>query len=296
MKVLLTGANGQLGKALCTTVPDQIELIAADRSRCDISRFESVASIASQHQPDLIINAAAYTAVDQAESETAAAYAINEQGVTHLAAVAKKIRARLIHISTDFVFDGEQSHSYLPSDATNPTSVYGASKRAGEVILQQQMPTDSLIIRTAWVYSADGSNFVNTMLRLMASQPQLTVVTDQIGTPTWAKKLAQVIWQFSQQPSASGIYHWTDTGVASWYDFAVAIQEEALDCGLLKHAIPIIPVTSEHYPTAAKRPPFSVLNKTSSLDLLPIEPQHWRHCLRQMLREKVASNQPSVSD
>ena len=290
MKVLVTGASGQLGKELRATVPEQVELIAANRAQFDISQLDSVERIVSQHQPDLIINAAAYTAVDQAESDSDTAYAINERGVANLAAAAKSIGARLIHISTDFVFDGEQSHSYLPSDATHPCSVYGASKRAGELILQQQMPTDSLIIRTAWVYSADGSNFVNTMLRLMASQPQLTVVTDQIGTPTWAKKLAEVIWLFSQQPSASGIYHWTDSGVASWYDFAVAIQEEALACGLLEQAIAIIPVTSDHYSTAAKRPAFSLLSKTSSLELLQLEACHWRHCLRQMLQQKVSSN------
>jgi dTDP-4-dehydrorhamnose reductase len=187
-------------------------------------------------------------------------------------------------VSTDFVFDGTQSHPYLPTDRTNPLGVYGASKLAGEQLALAAYPEGLAIVRTAWLYSAFGNNFVTTMLRLMGERERLGVVADQVGTPTWTCGLAGALWQMCRvQPK--GIHHWTDAGVASWYDFAVAIQEEGLACGLLAREIPIQPINTVDYPTSARRPAYSVLDKTETWAALGMTPPHWRVALRRMLLE-----------
>lgn len=280
MKTLITGAGGQLGQALVATAPAGIEVIPTTSSMLDISSARSVETFIAAANPDLVINAAAYTAVDKAELDFDTAFRVNGDALGHLKHAIVDAKARLVHISTDFVFDGEAGQPYAPNAPTSPLNVYGASKLRGE----QEAGEDSLIVRTAWVYSSRGSNFVHSMLRLMKEREVLQVVSDQIGTPTWATSLAEGVWKLAAT-KVQGIYHYTDSGVASWYDFAVAIQEEALAIGLLVNAIPILPISTSDYPTPAKRPHYSVLNKTSTNTVLGSPAPHWRVNLRRMLTE-----------
>ena len=284
MRVLLVGGNGQLGRGLQCCKPVDMELLALGSSELDIRETEAVAARVNTIQPQVIINAAAYTAVDRAESEQEAAFAVNGQGAANLARAARAVGAYCLQISTDFVFDGEQSRPYLPTDHTSPLGVYGASKLAGEQLALAAYPEGVAVVRTAWLYFAFGSNFVTTMLRLMGERESIGVVVDQVGTPTWGRGLAEALWRMCRvQPK--GIFHWTDAGVASWYDFAVAIQEEGLGCGLLKREIPVLPINTVEYPTPARRPAYSVLDKTGTWAALGIQPMHWRVALRRMLLE-----------
>ncbi|MDH5299854.1 MAG: dTDP-4-dehydrorhamnose reductase [Gammaproteobacteria bacterium] len=285
MKVLITGANGQVGWELQQRIPDGYEVYAVDVDQLDIRDELSVNAFVDRIKPDLIINAAAYTAVDKAESDKETAYAVNAYGAGYLAASAKKSGARLIHISTDFVFDGAKSTPYTPEDKPNPLNVYGASKLEGERLVAEECP-DAVIIRTAWVYSVHGNNFVKTMLRLMRERDELSVVCDQIGTPTWAGSLASAIWEMADRPKLRGIYHYTDAGVASWYDFAVAIQQEALAIGLLSKEIVIKPIAASEYFTPARRPSFGVLDKKMKDGPLL---HHWQLVLKKMLGKLLRS-------
>lgn len=283
MKILLTGANGQLGSELQATCPTNVTLIPTDYTTLDITRAEQVKAALTAHQPDAIINAAAYTAVDKAETDVERAYAINHTAAVTLAQEAAQRGMYLLHISTDFVFDGLQSSPYASDATTQPLSVYGASKRAGEQAIQTHCP-HAAIVRTSWLYSAYANNFVKTMLRLMAERDSLGVVADQVGTPTWTRTLSTTLWSFiAQKPQ--GIFHCADNGVASWYDFAVAIQEEAMALGLLSKAIPIKPLRTAEYPTPAHRPTYSVMDKRATENTLGYTFPHWRTTLRQMLAQ-----------
>ncbi len=288
MKVLLTGAAGQLGKELQDTLPDEYNLTAVNRQQCDIGDREAVKHTIQQTAPDLIINAAAYTAVDKAEQEQTQAYAINHLGIENLAITAAETNTKIIHISTDFVFDGKNNLPYPPDNETNPQSIYGASKLAGDKALLKHLPDNHVLIRTSWVYSQYGHNFVKTMLHLMQVKTELGIVADQIGSPTWANGLARCIWAFTEHPQTQGIYHWSDSGIASWYDFAVAIQREGLATGLLKQAIPIKPITTADYPTPAIRPTYSVLDCSKTRKLLGIDGQHWQAALQAMIKGLAA--------
>ncbi|MBI3777143.1 MAG: dTDP-4-dehydrorhamnose reductase [Gammaproteobacteria bacterium] len=280
-RVLITGANGQVGWELQRTAPQGVEVVAVDRVRLDITNAEQVEQLVALIQPDIIINAAAYTAVDKAESEKELAFAINRDGAANLARAAVNQHSRLIHISTDFVFDGKKSSPYLPQDVPNPINTYGSSKLAGELAVRDITAGRALILRTAWVYSAHGHNFVKTMLRLMQERDEIRVVCDQVGTPTWARGLAETIWKIVEKPGLTGTYHWTDAGVASWYDFAVAIKEEALDKRMITNDINIVPINSLSYPTVAIRPPFSVLDKLTTWERVKAS-DPWRCALRKM--------------
>lgn len=282
--VLITGAGGQLGRELTRSAGAARKLVALDRSALDIGDADAVSAAVAAAKPSVIINAAAYTAVDKAESEPELAHRGNALGAENLARAAREQGARFIHISTDFVFNGDASRPYEPGSPTAPVSEYGRSKLLGERAVQTQMD-DALIIRTGWVYSAFGGNFVKTMLRLMAERDELGVVADQVGTPTWARGLAGAIWAAVDRETLSGIYHWSDAGVGSWYDFAVAIAEEATGAGLLSEAARIRPITAASYPTPAARPAYSVLDKTASWQDFGLEGTHWRSQLRAMLRE-----------
>jgi dTDP-4-dehydrorhamnose reductase len=278
MKALVVGGEGQVGRALVATAPAGTHVVARGRGTLDITDRASVEAAVAKLRPDLIINAAAYTAVDKAESDEATAHAVNADAVGLLADTARQYGARLVHVSTDFVFDGLGGVPYRPDDRPNPTSAYGRTKLAGERLAG----ADALIVRTAWVYAPAGHNFVRTMLRLMAEQPAVRVVTDQIGTPTYAPGLAAALWALADLGLA-GTYHYTDAGAASWYDFAVAIQEEALAAGLLTRAVPVIPIATADHPTPARRPPCSVLDKTQTFAALGGSPPHWRVNLRSMI-------------
>lgn len=288
MKVLLTGAAGQVGRAFRAVAPPQAVVAALTHAELDITNAEQVNRAVAAHAPQWIVNAAAYTAVDAAEGAREIAHAHNATAVGYLASAARNAGARLVQLSTDFVFDGRSSVPYAPAALTNPIGAYGATKLAGErQALADGAP--SIIVRTSWVYAAHGQNFVRTMLRLMATRPELGVVCDQIGSPTWATSLAQVLWQILEIDAAAGIYHWCDAGTASWYDFAVAIQEEALQRGLLTHAIRVLPIRSAQYPTPAQRPSYSVLDAAHTRSLTGAPAVHWRMQLRKMLDEFAAA-------
>ncbi len=287
MKALVTGAGGQLARAWIAAAPPGWEVTAHSRADLDIGDREAVQAAVRAARPDVILNAAAYTAVDRAQSEPELAFRDNRDGAGHLARAAVEAGARLVHISTDFVFDGHAHSAYRPADAAGPLGVYGASKLAGEVAVANADPS-ALIVRTAWVYGATGANFLATMLRLMATRDEVRVVADQIGTPTSTASLARALWALLAA-DARGVWHYTDAGVASWYDFAQAIAEESLAAGVLTKAPPVRPIATADYPTPAPRPSFSVLDKSDTYALLGAAAPHWRVSLRDELRRVKAA-------
>ena len=284
MKVLVLGANGQLGWELQRTCPVNIALATCDFPKVDFGSPDSIRDCISTSQPECIINAAAYTEVDKAEQEEELAYRINHLATREIAELCKKNTISMVHISTDFIFNGQNFKPYRPDDTPDPKTVYGKSKLKGEQEVRKILEDNALIIRTAWLYSVHGNNFVKTMLKLMKEKSSLNVIDEQIGTPTWGFGLARAIW-IALENKLTGTFHWTDAGVASWYDFALAIQEEGIKAGLLDKSISILPVTSLQYPTPAKRPMYSVLDKTSFWLATGIKPVHWRVQLRSMLKE-----------
>jgi dTDP-4-dehydrorhamnose reductase len=282
--VLLLGAGGQVGRAVADTAPGRHLVVAKTRADLDIADTRSVEDAMAEAKPDWVVNAAAYTAVDLAEDEPERAVAANDTAVEVLARTTARAGARLLHLSTDFVFDGAANRAYLPNDATHPLGIYGASKLGGEHRVLHD-GGDGIVVRTAWVYAATGRNFVLTMLKLMREREQVKVVSDQIGAPTWATGLSRAIWGLLDARAPGGVYHWTDLGIASWYDFAVAIQDEALERGLLTRAAAVLPIVTADYPTRARRPTFSVLDTTATRSLVAAPAVHWRHNLRMMLDE-----------
>jgi dTDP-4-dehydrorhamnose reductase len=282
-RVMLVGA-GQVGTACLRSAPSDIQLCALAHADLEIADAARVRARVEDFAPDLLINAAAYTAVDKAESDTEAASSGNHAGAANLAAaVARLPNARMIHLSTDFVFDGRASSPYPPDAATGPINVYGATKLAGEQAVRGALGERATIVRTAWVYSSTGNNFVRTMLKLMARGP-VRVIADQVGTPTAVGPLADVLWRFAGA-ATGGTFHWTDAGVASWYDFAVAIAEEAVAARLLPAGVEVTPIATHEFPTAARRPAYSVLDKSETTRRLGVVPRHWRVCLREVLGE-----------
>lgn len=282
MKILITGAAGQLGQELQGSIPKGIKLIALNRSQLDISDSQQVNDCINEAQADWVINAAAYTAVDRAEQDKTQAYLINYEGAKNIALSCHKSGAKMLQISTDFVFDGTQRQPYQTSTKTNPLSIYGASKLKGEEAVMEQLDDQYCILRTSWLYSVYGNNFVKTMVKLMQNKPELNIVSDQTGSPTWAKGLAQTIWQLIIKET-TGIHHWSDSGMASWYDFANAIYEESMNIGLINNQCHIKPIQTEQYPVDATRPQYSVLDKTKTMAKLGIEPEPWRSALHKML-------------
>ncbi len=283
-RILITGSTGQLGQELPQVIASNSEVITASRPTVDFAQPETLRQLLREVQPQIVINAAAYTAVDKAETESELARNVNALAPGILAQEAEKLGAFLIHVSTDYVFDGKQSKPYQETDTTNPVSIYGETKLAGEQAIRENC-SHHLIIRTAWVYGNYGkSNFVKTMLRLGTEREEIRVVTDQIGSPTWARDLAGAIAQLIPHltPEIAGTYHYTNSGVASWYDFAIAIFEEAKHLPLKVQRV--VPITTAEYPTAARRPAYSVLSCKKISAVLGTYPPHWRHSLRQMLR------------
>jgi dTDP-4-dehydrorhamnose reductase len=285
VKVLITGADGQLGRALCAAAPSDWVVVRKSRQELDVTNPGSVEHCLTKERPEWVLNAAAFTAVDRAESEPAAAQAVNATGPALLARASSDCGGRMLHISTDFVFDGQGSTPYSPESEPAPINVYGASKLAGERAVRLETAGDAVLVRTSWVYSSEGTSFVLRMLELMRTRTRIEVVVDQVGSPTWAHSLADCIWDLVRGNHRGGIYHWTDAGVASWYDFAVAIQEEALARGLLQAAVPVRPIRSAEFPAAARRPAYSVLDTRVTVATLGRAPHHWRANLRRMLDE-----------
>tara|TARA_B100000902_G_scaffold250386_1_gene236962 strand:- start:770 stop:1648 length:879 start_codon:yes stop_codon:yes gene_type:complete len=283
-RVLITGADGQLGTELQKTGPKNFELLALGRDQLDIGAAEPIADTISQFKPTVVINAAAYTAVDQAEAEPEVAEQINSLAPGYLAVACRKNRALLIHISTDFVFDGLGNFPYKPDSKTSPLGSYGRTKLLGEEKILEELST-ALIVRTSWVYSAYGKNFVKTMLRLMQERDTVRVVEDQIGAPTWARGLAEMLWASLSKDNIRGIYHWSDEGICSWYQFAKAIAEEAVKIGLIERCAQVEPISSKNYKTLATRPDYSVLDCSSTIRDIGISPRPWRSQLKSMLED-----------
>ena len=293
-KILLTGKNGQLGKELQPLLSTTGELMAFGKEELDLSNSDQIRDCIEKHQPDIIINAGAYTAVDKAESEPELAHAVNSNAPKIIAESAEKIGARLFHISTDYVFDGTKNKPYTEQDQPHPIGVYGKSKLAGEEAIKNSC-SNYVILRTAWVYGVYGKgNFVKTMLRLGTEREELKVVSDQTGTPTWTNDIAKAIMGLvANLPSSpvQEIYHFTNSGVASWYDFSIAIFEEAkvLHFPLKIHRVS--PISTEEYPTPAKRPAYSVLSGEKIGKILGTPPPQWRVSLREMLTQLSTEKQ-----
>lgn len=272
-KILITGARGQLGLMLSALIKDAV---LTDKDELDITNFEDVQKFVVENKIDTIVNCAAYTAVDAAEDDEKTAYKINVTGPENLA----KTGCRIVHISTDYVFDGKGYKPYAPEDRANPLSVYGKTKLEGEKKVLENAK-EAIVIRTAWLYSPYGKNFVKTMIRLGQEKDEISVVSDQIGTPTYAGDLADAIVQILPQISekTKGVYHFTNEGVCSWYDFAVEIiKQKGLSCK-------VNPILSDQYPTKATRPFYSVLDKTKIKNTFSIKIRNWKEGLETCLKQ-----------
>jgi dTDP-4-dehydrorhamnose reductase len=285
-RILITGANGQLGKELrelCASYKD-FEFIFLPKEDLPIQNFDIVRATFKIQQPQYCINCAAYTAVDQAESEKELAFLINAESVGVLAAVCKDYSTKFIHISTDYVFDGKSEFAYKETDYTNPVNMYGASKLEGE---EQafQFNDDAIIIRTSWVYSEFGKNFVKTMLRLLKEKAEISVINDQKGSPTYAADLAEAILKIiSSGKWQAGIYHFSNEGIITWYEFARAIKQ------MIKSDCKIIPISTSQYPTPARRPLSSVLDKSKIQEALGIRLKNWEESLAGCVKKLETKN------
>jgi dTDP-4-dehydrorhamnose reductase len=294
MKLLVLGAGGQVGHELCRLAwPADYRLAAFDRAEIDIARRESVTAAVDRERPDIVINAAAYTAVDRAESESEAAWAANCAGPGYLATACRSAGIPLIHISTDYVFDGSKKGPYREDDPVNPLGVYGHSKEAGDRAVREAL-AEHVILRTAWVYSAHGHNFVKTMLRVAAERPVLRVVADQVGSPTGAADIAAAIAVIVQRLAAGdrgwGTYNFAGRGAVTWHGFAEAIFEAAAPW---RGAPPKIEaITTAEYPTPARRPANSVLDCSRIGDVFGIVPRPWRDALAEVIGELYESASP----
>lgn len=286
-KVLVSGAKGQVGSEIVKAVPAGFTVIGLGSNELDITNQQQVTAVIAQYKPDLIINAAAYTAVDKAESDSDNAYAVNQQAVAWLAQAAKQADIPFFHISTDYVFDGESTTPYKETDPVNPQSVYGMSKLAGEQVLAATH-NKHIILRTSWVFGAEGNNFVKTMLRLGKERDELSVVADQHGCPTSARSIAKVLWQLAEKYKTErtlpwGIYHFSNSPACTWYEFACEIFEQAVKAGGLKRKPVVQPITTAEYPTPAKRPAWSVLDCCKIEDLITNATDSWKKELNSLI-------------
>ena len=286
MRVLVTGAGGQLARELVSVAPSRVQLRTVTRAECDITDFASVEHAFDSFQPDIVINTAAYTSVDAAEENQELAFSVNARGAENVARATKALGARLTHISTDYVFDGHRSTPYPPDAATNPASVYGASKAEGEKLVLRAAPS-SVIIRTGWLYSTVGANFLVSIMKALRASRPLSVVSDRTGCPTSTHDFAIALWQTSDI-DLRGIYHWANAGSASWYDFAREIAQIAQRLGLLQEAPEICAVTSREYPQRASRPPYSVLDTTALITALKVTPSSWQQALLEEMTRWVS--------
>jgi len=285
MKFLVTGANGQLGRETVLGLRSKnAEVVAIGRKELDFGQPERVADAIAAHGADWVINCAAYTQVDRAEDEAETAFRVNRDSARAVAEGVRRSGGRLLHVSTDFVFDGEQSRPYREDDACNPLGVYGQSKHEGEVLIQESLP-EAIIVRTAWVFGLHGKSFMSTMLRLGAEREEISVVDDQVGTPTATDDLFNAMWVLTQADE-SGVFHFTNEGVASWYDFAHATITTARELGAAMKARRVRPIPSKDFPTKARRPHFSVLDKQKIRAVLEKPIPHWTESLEKTLKAR----------
>lgn len=299
MRILVCGAGGQVGQELVERAAGfGLEVLAPARAQLDISKPEQVAA-AMRQRPGLIINAAAYTHVDNAESHSEQAYAVNRDGARNLAEAAEHAGVPLFHISTDYVFSGEADHPYTESDETGPTGVYGASKLAGEEAIRACLPAH-LILRTSWVYGVHGHNFVKTMLRLARQRDALGVVSDQIGCPTQAGAIASVLLELARRHAAGtglawGVYHYSGAPACSWYDFAAEIFRQGERAGLIARQPTVSPIATAQYPTPARRPAWSVLDCSRFESAFGLKPHAWQDDLADVIATLQQQEQRSVA-
>ncbi|MEZ9198503.1 dTDP-4-dehydrorhamnose reductase [Shewanella sp. 10N.286.54.B9] len=285
MRVLVTGCNGQVGCSLKEQLAKNpnTEVLALDRDNLDITSQEAVNAAVTEFQPTIIINAAAYTAVDKAEEEIGLSYAINRDGPKYLAQAAQNVKAAILHISTDYVFEGNKVGEYAETDRTNPQGVYGASKLAGEIAVAEACDKH-IILRTAWVFGENGSNFVKTMLRIGAARDALNIVGDQFGGPTYAGDIANVLIKIANRIEEGcifeyGLYHFSGLPHVSWYEFAETIFEEALEKDIINKKPTLTSITTGQYPTPAKRPCNSRLRTEKITNVFSIEASDWKTAL-----------------
>ncbi len=284
MKCLVTGAGGQLATELMRCAPTNVDVHALPIESLDITSPEQINTHMNLIRPDLVVNTAAWTDVDGAESNEPEAIAINSDGPRLLAESCNAHSARMVHISTDFVFDGQSSHACRPEDTPSPLSVYGRTKLDGERAVLETMPSKGLVLRTAWLYSTHGQNFLLTMLRLMSERDHIKVVCDQHGTPTSALSLANAIWDLAGV-SESGLYHWTNGGHTTWHGFAQSIHDIARAKGILDHDVVIEPIPGAQWPTPAQRPANSVLDISSTEAAIKRTAVSWENELSMILDE-----------
>ncbi len=280
--VLVLGAAGQLGSACLVGAPKHTEAIPLTRDDFDLSDYGQLQQKINYYAPRCIINAAAYTSVDLAEEEPDLAMALNFSVPAALSTLCAQHGIRLIHVSTDFVFDGAKGFPYKPSDITSPVNMYGVTKLKGERAVAES-GANHAILRTSWLYSQVGHNFVLTMLRLMQERSEIDVVSDQVGSPTFVSSLAQVCWALAWDRDARGIFHWSDLGEISWYEFARAIAEEAFDLGLISNLVSVKPIMAVDYPSPARRPSYSALDASLTCEKIGVLQVPWRQALRRML-------------
>jgi len=284
ISALVTGAGGQLAMELVRTAPDGVVVTALSSTELDVGDATQVAGAIDRLRPQVVLNAAAYTAVDRAEREEAEADRVNHLAVRHLAGACRRYGCRLVHVSTDYVFDGSSPVPYEIDSPTSPISAYGRTKLDGErAALELE---DSLVVRTAWVYAARGGNFVRTMLRLMKERPEIRVVCDQVGSPTAAPGLARALWELVAM-RRTGLHHWTDSGVASWYDFACAIQEESAALGFPTERCRVLPIRTVEYPTPARRPANSRLATDRLASAFDIGLRPWQEATDEIVAELI---------
>ncbi|OHR73097.1 dTDP-4-dehydrorhamnose reductase [Neisseria sp. HMSC70E02] len=283
MRTLLTGSKGQLARCFRDRLPENWELIATDSTSLDITDTEAVRNMVQNFQPDAIVNAAAFTAVDKAEAHVGTAFAVNATAVHNLASAARACQARFIHISTDYVFDGTNKTPYKEQDYTNPQSVYGRTKVSGELLALAANP-DSVIIRTSWLFSEYGNNFVKTMIRLAGERDNLSIVHDQTGSPTYAGDLAQAIIALLQQPVAPrGIYHYGGNKSVTWYEFAQAIFQAAQQQDPHFKIPQLNAITTDQYPLPAPRPAYSIMDCQKIENECGIKASDWQKALNEII-------------
>jgi dTDP-4-dehydrorhamnose reductase len=286
MRALIAGSAGLIGTALRAQAPAAIEIIGLDLPELDITDAAAVQRAIEYYQPDIVLNAAGYLAVDKAETtHRAEVMRVNADGPRHLAQAIAHGTARMVHLSTNYVFSGRSSVPYQPGDAAEPVNMYGVSKLGGEVAVLEVLGARAAVVRTSWVHAAHGNSFLRTILKVLKERGTARVVDDQLGTPTAAQSIAGVDWRAALDPRISGLHHWTDAGVASWYDFAVAIAEEGVALGLLPDSVQVVPVATAEFPMPAARPAYGLMAKQATIAALGASPPHWRVNVRNTMRD-----------
>lgn len=290
MRALITGADGQLARELVATAPAEVQLRAVTHNQCDITEPRILEKVFEAFRPDIVINTAAYTAVDAAEENEELAFLVNALGAENVAKATDLVGARLIHISTDYVFDGLSTTPYPPDASTNPANVYGASKLQGEKLTMSAAPR-AAIVRSGWLYSTTGNNFLVSILHALRDSRPLSVVADQKGCPTSAREFALTIWRIPDV-ALQGIYHWANLGSASWYDFAREIAHVGQQLGILGAEAEIRPVTTAEFGRRAARPLYSVLDTTKLAEALAMQPSAWQEALRSDMARAFSTLSP----